>query len=236
MVVSSIPQIDLEKESTDKVELDIYSSGLLEWDEEQALMDSLKSDARMAVSHWIQEKRYVVRLVVSAVIFVLAYFVFSLAVRDPIPMIDELLIGLALAAVYWIHAKRNDEKAHVAIVKREAIYKAIDETNVTYLDMLETIEDRFRAYREYDVLEIASMMAEGRIFKLDIDPDDEDIWREFKETFLLQLKKDEKALYRDLEKAMDGKKGEKFKQSIIHSHSTGVYDIYLLALARAIAL
>ena len=234
MVISSIPQIEIDSETTDKVDLGIYSSGLLEWEDEQALMLSLKSDARMAVSHWIQERRYVVRLIVSAIIFVLAYFVFSLAVRDPIPMIDELLIGLALAAVYWVYAKGKDEKAHVAIVKREAIYRAIEETDVTYADMLETIEERYNAYREYDVLTITDMIAEGRIFKLDIDPDDADLFREFKEVFLEQMKKEERALYRDMMKYFKGHRGEKFRHSLIHSHSTTSYDIYLLALALAV--
>ena len=234
MVISSIPQIEIDTDSTDKVDLGIYSSGLLEWEDEQALMMSLKSDARMAVSHWIQEKRYVVRLIVSALIFVLAYFVFSLAVRDPIPMIDELLIGLALAAAYWVFAKRKDEKAQVAIVKREAIYKAIEETNVTYADMLQTIEDRYNAYTEYDVLAITDMIAEGRIFKLDIDPDDAELFKEFKEIFLEQIRKEDKALYRDLMKALKGAKGEKFKHNLIHSHSTASYDIYLMALSLAI--
>ena len=235
MVISSIPEMKIDDESVDPVDLSIYSSGLLDWEDEQALMLSLKSDARVAVSHWIQEKRYVVRLLVSAFIFLAAYFVFSLAVRDPIPMIDEFLIGIALAAVYWIYAKKKDEKAQIAIVKRESLYKAIEETNCTYSDLLSDMEAKYDEFLKLEIVDMADRIANGRIEKLDVHEDDQALFNDFKVIFHKQLAREEKHLSAALDDVLrKNRRGDKFRSHLIHAYSTGSFDIYLLALAIAI--
>lgn len=70
------------------------------------LLAAWEGDARRHV----QEARYIPRLVVSAIVFLAAYFFMSLVVRDPIPMIDEIVIALCCAAAAWVLMLRSAAK------------------------------------------------------------------------------------------------------------------------------
>ncbi len=235
LAVSSIPTISLDSGSLDNRKLEIYSSGLLDWDEEQKLTIQLKSEARMAVSRWIQEKRYILRLLVSAVIFVISYFVFSLAVRDPLPVIDELVIAFALSTLYWIWEKRHDEKTELALVSRDMLYKAIEETDVSYSALVEDIERRYEEFSCSDVLDIAKKISIDDIPAMDIAADDAELFGSFKVVFHGFLSREEKSLLKTLKDIMEKKeRGPKLKARIVHAYSTGAYDIYLLALAMSV--
>ncbi len=54
-----------------------------------------------AVNSWIQEKKFIPNFLWASVGFLLLYFLFTFSLRDPLPMIDEIIIaGLGAAALY----------------------------------------------------------------------------------------------------------------------------------------
>ncbi len=66
------------------------------------------------VKEWIADTKFIPRFILSAVVFLIVYFFTSLVIRDPIPVLDELLISIgASAAAYYILSRRdqNSEKA-----------------------------------------------------------------------------------------------------------------------------
>ena len=65
-----------------------------------------------SVNNWITESRFVPRFIGAAVVFLLTYFFLSFAIRDPLPMLDEVAAGLAGAvAFYFIMGKRYKKSA-----------------------------------------------------------------------------------------------------------------------------
>lgn len=62
------------------------------------------------------EKGYYARLALTVAAFVVTYLFFSLVIRDPIPLIDELLLGgLAAVAVHFAAERRAlSSKSHVS--------------------------------------------------------------------------------------------------------------------------
>ena len=79
-----------------------------------------------AVKSWVSEARFIPRFVLSALVFLVTYLVLSFAVRDPIPMVDEILIGLAAAVVTYFLKSKRDQKSNIASKRRVSLRTAVD--------------------------------------------------------------------------------------------------------------
>ena len=101
LVLSSLPGEDFGSFSTETA-FRIISSGTLSEGDAAAACRTISSEGRMALRKYLQERRYIPRLLISAGAFLLAYLFFSLAVPDPIPLADELLFSFIVSAALWI--------------------------------------------------------------------------------------------------------------------------------------
>ena len=75
-----------------------------------------------AIDRWIQDIRYLPRLFAAAGGFLLLYFFFSFVVRDPVPVVDELIFAFAGAAGLWFWLSRRARKSDVSL-RRRMVYK-----------------------------------------------------------------------------------------------------------------
>ena len=79
-----------------------------------------------AVKSWVLEAKFIPRFLMSAAVFLLAYIFLSFVVRDPIPIIDETLIGGALAVAAYFLLGRRDQRSNLALRKRVELRTAVD--------------------------------------------------------------------------------------------------------------
>ncbi len=140
-------------EIEDDLQLDslvIKTSGMLNKQQKDAATIALYTAIDFGVDRWIQNKRYIPRLLLSALVFTVSYFFLSLVIRDPIPMVDELLISFGLALFSWISIAKRDTRSSIAQYRRHELKlvankaeEAID-TNLfeleQYLDELSNID------------------------------------------------------------------------------------------------
>ena len=72
-------------------------------------------------------RTFIPRFLFSSLVFLIIFLFLSLAVRDPIPLLDEILIALAGASVVWIvrtkKIKRNNHEAEQELLIRDVIEK-----------------------------------------------------------------------------------------------------------------
>ncbi len=88
-----------------------------------------------AVNSWIQEKKFIPNFLWASVGFLVLYFFFTFSLRDPIPMIDELIIaGAGAVGIYFYRLK----KAH-AMPLAEQLRKKL----CWRMDHIEFKEDAF---------------------------------------------------------------------------------------------
>jgi hypothetical protein len=88
-----------------------------------------------AVKSWIQDRRFIPNLFYSAGVFLVLYFVFSFGIRDPILMVDELILAVAGTAGFYWYRLRKDR------IRPQAVELA-DELK-TKIDRIEFREDSF---------------------------------------------------------------------------------------------
>lgn len=147
----------VESWSSDE-EMVLKTSTLLTKRQNDEVTFSLYNTIDYSVDRWIQDKQYVPRLLVSAVVFTISYFIFSLAVRDPIPMIDELVISSVLAIVTWRAIARRDSRSAVAQHRRHELKVRSSERQSVIVDELFALEEYLDALESYDTFTLANAL------------------------------------------------------------------------------
>jgi len=121
--------------------------------------DELYQAADSAVKTWIQDRRFIPNLLLSAGLFLLVYFISSLGLRDPIPMVDELLIASAATGGFYWYRTRKDRSRPQAMDLVEKLKGRIDKIEFSedpFLIEVEGLLHRFESVSRERLLE--SMM------------------------------------------------------------------------------
>ena len=78
------------------------------------------------VKLWAGEQRFIPRFLLSAGAFLISYFALSFIMRDPLPMVDELLLSLAVALGLFFFLGRKIRTSDPAIQKRIQLRELVD--------------------------------------------------------------------------------------------------------------
>lgn len=79
------------------------------------------------VKIWAGEQRFIIRFLISAGIFLISYFILSVVVRDPVPMVDEILISLGASLAFFIISSRRLKNSDPATKKRIQLREMVDQ-------------------------------------------------------------------------------------------------------------
>ncbi|MAG14010.1 MAG: hypothetical protein CMN78_05385 [Spirochaetales bacterium] len=79
-----------------------------------------------AVKSWVMEVKFIPRFIMSAAVFLLSYLFLSFVIRDPLPVVDEILIGAGLSIVTYYFLSRRDQRSNLALKTRVELRTAVD--------------------------------------------------------------------------------------------------------------
>lgn len=111
------------------------------------------------VDYWIQNVRYIPHLLVSAAVFLLLYLFFSLVIRDPIPVLDELVFSTVGAIFVWIYMSRNDKKSARAMKKRLELKQRVNEATFNTDNNLDEIEAFLESVSKEKAIDIGDWLS-----------------------------------------------------------------------------
>lgn len=139
----------------------IRSRGQLDEHARDQVSMSLYGDIDHSVEKWIMDKRYVPRLLVSALGFLACYFFCSLVIRDPIPMIDELLVSAVVTVLIW-HALGKGDVACAQARNLSARLKENASRFMVEVDpQLEKVEDFLSSVASMDIHQRVEKIVSG---------------------------------------------------------------------------
>lgn len=158
-----------------------------------------------AVRNWLSDVRFIPKFLISAGLFTVTYFFLSFVIRDPIPLIDEIAISLAVSIVSYLLLGRRDIKSDLAAKKRIALRTAVDRISFEKSDFVVNLEERLHENESVDLREVVQRIvnppekAENEAFE---NEEARHFIRACEVMFKLQnVKREEKALRRFLEKS-----------------------------------
>lgn len=92
------------------------------------------------VKRWVSDARFIPRFLLSAGAFLLTYLFLAFVVRDPLPVLDEVAIGLGVAIVAYILLGRRDLKSEAALKRRIALRSKVDAIVFTENEFVRRLE------------------------------------------------------------------------------------------------
>jgi len=103
--------------------------------------EELQGILQKAIRHWVADRWFPQRFVLAASAFLLAYFFFSYVIRDPIPVIDELVLSfLAGTLTFRGLAKRFYAREEVTILRKE-LQEKIDHLGFEASTLVRNVEN-----------------------------------------------------------------------------------------------
>ena len=114
----------------------------------------------IAVQNWLKEKRFLKKFLISSAIFLAAYLLFSLVMRDPLPMIDEMVLGLAAALGFYWFQTRRERNSEPALKKRVLLRGRIDAIHFEHNGRVEEIEAFIQEHGKIPRDEIGAYLCE----------------------------------------------------------------------------
>ncbi|MFW5811911.1 MAG: hypothetical protein ACOCWS_02915, partial [Alkalispirochaetaceae bacterium] len=99
------------------------------------------------VRDWMAEKRFMPRFLSGAGVFLLTYLLLTLVIRDPIPMVDELIGALLAGIGTYVAMGKRDLRSEDASKRRIALRSKIDAAVFSQNSFVQELE---RSLKRYD--------------------------------------------------------------------------------------
>ncbi len=157
------------------------------------------------VRTWISDLRFIPRFLISALVFLFAYFFCAFIIRDPIPILDELVIGLGCSLLTYILLGRKDAKSDAAAKKRLSLRTAVDRILFTESNFVKGLEEYLHQNESSSIDNLIQEIVNPTI-KHEINEDNKEETRHFINTCemsfeIKNLKKKEKLLAKYLKRS-----------------------------------
>lgn len=218
------------------------STGLHAQEKDNALF-YLYTQIDQGVDRWIQDARYVPRLLISAAVFLFMYFLFSWAVRDPIPMIDELIIATGSAIATATFISRRDKKGDMAMKRRLELKQNASRGDYEILEGLSSYEAYLDTCLALDTLDLANRLAmtgSADLPLLEVPEEHQGAWQaDLNSRIVRHVELSDRKLYDRYQKVMRVRMSEigdnVLSARLIKSAMRGEIDLSLLALMVAVS-
>ena len=122
--------------------------------------NELYRQIEVGVKNWLSDARFVPKFLISALVFVVTYFFMSFVVRDPLPVIDEVALGLAAAVVVFLLLGRRDMNSKLATKKRLDLRVIVDRITFRESAFVKQVEEALHRNETGGMEEVVKQIVE----------------------------------------------------------------------------
>jgi hypothetical protein len=124
------------------------------------LREELYRQVELGVRHWMADLRFIPKFLIASGAFVAAYLFFSIVVRDPLPVIDEVVLGLAAAVASFVVLGRRDLASRQAVKKRLDLRQVVDRIAFQESGFVKTAEEALHSAEGQSVEQVVRRIVE----------------------------------------------------------------------------
>jgi len=122
--------------------------------------NDLYRQIEIGVKNWLSDARFVPKFLISSLIFVVVYFFMSFVVRDPLPVIDEIAIGLAASVGAFLLLGRRDMNSKAATQKRLDLRVIVDRITFRESAFVKQVEEALHRNEAGSIDEVVRQIVE----------------------------------------------------------------------------
>jgi hypothetical protein len=138
----------------DNEELRILYGNRLAEEDLRSIKTSLKISIERGVNRWISDSRFLLHCVMAAGVFLVSYYFLSYVVRDPLPLVDEIILSLLLGILAYFRLNNQEYKSERAVGRKLELEQSLADMPCEgssflgevelYLEKLDAMDDRER--------------------------------------------------------------------------------------------
>ncbi|MBF9017677.1 MULTISPECIES: hypothetical protein [unclassified Oceanispirochaeta] len=139
-----------------------YGSGLNEEDN-SFIKTEMKAGIETAVNNWINDSRFIIHLLMAAGVFLVSFYFLSYVIRDPLPMVDEIVLSLLLAALAWYRLKNQEYQSEKVIHKKVELEQELSSITMEQMEYLKQIELYLEKLADMNGGELKKLLDSGAV-------------------------------------------------------------------------
>lgn len=125
------------------------------------------------VKTWVADSRFIPRFLLSALTFMVAYFLLSFIIRDPVPVVDELVLSFGISILAYILLGRRDMQSEGALKRKIEMKNKVDGIVFTESDFARSVEAFLNEREEQTSEELLTTIAAGEALSVAGEYDEE---------------------------------------------------------------
>ena len=102
------------------------------------------------IQEWASEKQFFPRFIASMAVFFVMFFFMAWAIRDAIPLVDELLVATVGGVTSYLIIGRKGQVSKPALEQKIILKKRVDTIHFTQSSFIIDLEKLFRAINDAD--------------------------------------------------------------------------------------
>ncbi len=120
-----------------------------------------KVKIEMALRAWYNDSRFLIHFILTTGIFLLSFYFLSYIIRDPLPLVDEIVLSLVLALLGWYRLNNQDLQSEKVLLKKQGLIQALDRIPFEKSPFLVQVELYLEKLSTMKIEEIDRMLEEG---------------------------------------------------------------------------
>ncbi|OQY33871.1 MAG: hypothetical protein B6241_06565 [Spirochaetaceae bacterium 4572_59] len=127
----------------------------------QSFQSEWKVKIDLAVRSWFNDSKFLLHFILATAIFLLSFYFLSYVIRDPLPLVDEIVLSLVLSILAWFRLSNQEVHSEKALVKKQELTQSLNSIsfeNGAFLKQVELYLEKVSSMERNEVLE---MMKEG---------------------------------------------------------------------------
>jgi hypothetical protein len=124
------------------------------------LRDQLYRQVELGVRDWLNDLRFIPKFLIASGVFVATYLFFSIVVRDPLPVIDEVVLGVLAAVASFVLIGRRDRASARAARKRVDLRQVVDRIAFRESRFMKTVEEALHSAEGQSVEQVVRRIVE----------------------------------------------------------------------------
>jgi hypothetical protein len=122
--------------------------------------NELYRQVEQGVRHWLADRRFIPKFLIASGAFVAAYLFFSIVVRDPLPVIDEIVLGLVAAVAAFVILGRRDLASRQAVKKRLDLRMVVDRIAFRESEFVKRVEEALHSAEDESAAQVVRRIVE----------------------------------------------------------------------------
>lgn len=127
----------------------------------QSFQGEWKVKIDLAVRSWFNDSRFLLHFILATGIFLLSFYFLSYVVRDPLPLVDEIVISLVLSFLGWYRLSNQEVHSEKALLIKQELIQSLNRIPFESAEFLKQVELYLEKLSTMKKDEVVHMIKEG---------------------------------------------------------------------------